>query len=71
MGDVYASAIGDSFKHLQPKVIRLSENRLSPKGACSLLMNINSNLQELNLSNNKMNSYVMDQLGKSLSQSKM
>ena len=52
IGNMQAKAIGNAIKHSKAEKLYLQNNRLTNKGALSILENLNQNIKELNLSDN-------------------
>jgi hypothetical protein len=53
MGDKYAVALGQGLKGLTPRTINVSENRLTARGAKALIENLNTNVEVLDFSHNR------------------
>ena len=56
IGDDYAKAVGQSLSKLNPYSLNMAANRITSKGAVSILEGIpNSKVQEINFADNKFN----------------
>lgn len=52
MGNDYAEALSTGLPYIRPKVLNLSSNRLSNKGAVMILSKLGQNVTEIDLSDN-------------------
>ena len=52
IGDKYASALADGLKYSAAETINLAQNRLKPEGALKIIKGINSNVKEVDFSDN-------------------
>ena len=53
IGDKYAEALGHGLKHSMAHKVNLSQNRLKPTGALKIIEGMNSNIREIDLSDNR------------------
>ena len=56
MGNTYAQAFGQGLKHMNAKVVNMSQNRLSMDGTLHILKGLNPGVLDIDLSNNKLGS---------------
>ena len=64
MGDEYATAYGKSLRLANVRKLNFSDNRLKEKGSYNLVQGLNKNIQELNISNNKIGPNTIDYISK-------
>lgn len=57
IGNLQAQAIGTAIKHSKAEKLSFQNNRLTNKGALSILSNLNENITEINLSDNALEDY--------------
>ena len=64
MGNEYAQALGQSLNLSNVKKVNFSDNRLNERGSYNIVKGINKNVQELDLSSNKIGHESIDHICK-------